>query len=133
MLLVLLVASAAVAAAAGSADVSTLAPEAARPKPRVSLDLTRTGWAYRWEYRISVRVRTRASGRPLAGLRVRARAAMDAPGHHMEAGPARLRDRGGGTYQATVRFYMPGDWRITVVVAGANVNSSTTSFDVTLR
>jgi YtkA-like len=129
----MLLASMACATAAASACVPSLAHDSAPVEPRVTLELTRAGFEYRWEYRVSAQVHARENRRPLSGLRIVARGTMDAPGHHMTAGPTRLRGRGRGVYDARVAFYMPGEWRITVTVAGRGVASSTMSFDLTLK
>lgn len=118
------------APAAGSAT----AADAARARAKVTLELgQRTAFEYRWEYAIRVRIRDRASGRALPGLRVLATGQMSAPGHELRTLAARVRDEGEGVYGATIAFYMPGSWRIRVSVHGATVLPALASFRVFLQ
>jgi YtkA-like protein len=130
-----LASSVSAAAALSGAAANSAAPtrDAVPAAPKVTLLLTRTGPPNRWEYRLSVRVRAGGTGRQLSGLQVEADGVMHAPGHHMNAGPSRLQDRGAGLYQSRVAFYMPGPWRILVSVTGARVVPSVTRFDVVLK
>ena len=115
---------------AGSAP----AAETGRAHARVAFELgQRTGFEYRWEYNFRVRIRDRATGSALSGLRVLATGFMSAPGHTMQTVPVRVRDEGAGAYSAKVAFYMPGNWRVRVSVRGAAVLPALASFRVILQ
>jgi hypothetical protein len=108
--------------------------DASRVRAKVALELgERTGFEYRWEYNVRVRIRDRATGRPLPGLRVMATGHMSAPGHAMTTFAARIRDTGDGTYAGKIAFYMPGDWSVRVSVRGAAVLPALTTFRISLR
>jgi len=108
--------------------------DAARARAKVTFELgQRTGYEYRWEYTIRLRIRDRATGDALQGLRVLATGQMNAPGHAMRTLSVRARDQGAGVYSGNVAFYMPGSWRVRVSVRGANVLPALVGFPVLLQ
>ena len=108
--------------------------DAGRARAKVTFELgERAGFEYRWEYNVHVRIRDRATGRPLPGLRVVATGHMSAPGHAMTTFAARIRDTGDGVYAGKIAFYMPGEWSVRVSVRGAFILPALTTFRISLR
>ena len=92
----------------------------------------RFGPDYRWQFHVRVHLTDRGTGRGIANLRLSASGAMNDPGMAMRTVPATLTSSGGGWYDGSLAFYMPGPWRIRIVIGSPGIAPHVTTVRVVI-